>query len=227
MTTIAFDGRYLAADTMGERGGNRSEHVGCKIHMRDGYVFAFGGYWGHWKTALIDWFLAGERDGKSPTRDVSGAMLVINAVRELSVFTHEAPFPDPEVFPFAIGTGGDLAMGAMGVGANAMEAVKVAMRWDIRTGGMVDFIDLEWLDKGVQRWDGLMPTTQFPMPLNTPFTDDATDAAQYAVTDDLPSDVPHASPWSGLERALARRTGVIGRADMCDHGYVRSTCSKC
>lgn len=153
MTTIAFCGRYLAADTMGIRSGNRSEHVGCKIDARDGYAFATGGYWGHYREQLIAWAMCGNGEA-CPGAGVEGAMLMITPQRELFVFTHEVPFPDPEAAPFALGTGGDIALGAMGAGKTAMEAVQIAARWDIMTGGPIDFIDLERPEKGVQRWDG-------------------------------------------------------------------------
>lgn len=199
MTTIAFDGRYLAADTLGVRGGNRSEQPSCKIAVQDGYAFAFGGMWGHFRQQLMAWALAAFRDADAPewrfcpAKDVEGAMLVVTPMRGLLVFTHEAPYPDPEAWPLAIGTGGDIALGAMGAGVTAMEAVKLAMRWDLKTGGGVDFIDVKWLDKGVQRWDGVEVE----------------------------------------ERRVVRCTNgmplreVIGRAEMCGHGYVRATCATC
>lgn len=209
MTTIAYDGRYLAADTLGVRSGNRSELPGCKIEVRDGYSFATGGYWGHYRSQLIAWHVAGHDPRSCPGAGVEGAVLVLSPQRELFVFTHEAPFPDPEVAPFALGTGGDIALGAMGAGLTAMEAVKLAMRWDLKTGGEVDFIDTEWIDKGVQRWDGTMPSARFPMSVNTPLTND------YELKRGL------------LPAAHGHRNGVIGRAEMCDHGYVRATCATC
>lgn len=172
MTTIAFDGRYLAADTLGVRGGNRSELPGCKIEVRDGYSFATGGYWGHYRSQLIAWHVAGHDPRSCPGAGVEGAVLVLSPQRELFVFTHEAPFPDPEVAPFALGTGGDIALGAMGAGLTAMEAVALAARWDLKTGGPIDFIDFEHIDKGVQRWDGVMPSAKYPMPVNVSLEDD-------------------------------------------------------
>lgn len=214
MTTIAYDGRYLAADTLGVRGGNRSEQPSCKIAVQDGYAFAFGGFWGHFRQQLMAWALAAFRDADAPdapewrgcpAKDVEGAMLVVTPTRGLLVFTDQAPYPDPEAWPFAVGTGGDIALGAMGAGVTAMEAVKLAMRWDLKTGGEVDFIDVEWLDKGVQRWDGTMPSARFPMSVNTPLTND------YELKRGL------------LPAAHGHRNGVIGRAEMCDHGIVRDT----
>lgn len=228
MTTIAFDGRYLAADTLGVRGGNRSEQPSCKIAVQDGYAFAFGGLWGHFRQHLMAWALAAFQDADAPewrfcpAKDVEGAMLVVTPTRGLLVFTDQAPYPDPEAWPFAIGTGGDIALGAMGAGVTAMEAVKLAMRWDLKTGGEVDFIDTERLDKGVQRWDGLMPSARLPMPRNTPLMNGS------VIVDDLTDNSPPpANLMDWWTKDLTRRGRVIGRAEMCEHGYVRATCSQC
>ena len=239
MTTIAYDGRYLAADTLGVRGGNRSEQPSCKIAVQDGYAFAFGGMWGHLRQQLMAWALAAFRDADPPewrfcpAKDVEGAMLVVTPMRGLLVFTDQAPYPDPEAWPFAIGTGGDIALGAMGAGVTAMEAVKLAMRWDLKTGGEVDFIDVEWLDKTrkrgrspsarVQRWDGTMPSARFPMPLNDGIVRDTqgTPIRDYVKFDKVEI------PKSVVTAIGATCRGVIGRAEMCDHGYVRATCATC
>jgi len=228
MTTIAFDGRYLAADTLGVRGGNRSEQPSCKIAVQDGYAFAFGGTWGHFRQRLMAWALAAFRDADAPewrfcpAKDMDGALLVVTPMRGLLVFTHEAPYPDPEAWPFAIGTGGDIALGAMGAGLTAMEAVAIAARWDLKTGGRIDFIDLEHIDEGVQRWDGGMP------PLNDGQVD-----CLYALNDIEPCGECWRCRQEAEERRVVRCTNgmplreVIGRAEMCDHGYVRATCATC
>ena len=217
MTTLAFDGRYLAADTLGVRGGNRSEQPSCKIAVQDGYAFAFGGFWLHFRQQLMAWALAAFRDADPPewrfcpAKEVEGAMLVVTPMRGLLVFTDQAPYPDPEAWPFAIGTGGDIALGAMGAGVTAMEAIKLAMRWDLKTGGEVDFIDTEWIDKGVQRWGGTVSRHTHDVIMDDPAKDIATPA--------------NMSDW--WTKDLTRRNGVIGRAEMCDHGHVRLTCSQC
>lgn len=314
MTTITYDGRYLAADTLGVRGGNRSEQPSCKIAVQDGYAFATGGTWGHFRPQLMAWALIHLRDAEPewrgcPAKDVEGAMLVVTPMRGLLVFTDQAPYPDPEAWPFAIGTGGDIALGAMGAGVTAMEAVKLAMRWDLKTGGEVDFIDTEWLDKCVQRWDGVMPSAKFPMPVNdgvirdthgtpirdyvkfeadepvdtftfdasvdlTDWKDGGTTGTMEFETVEIPKPKVRAgafvcrgsymlgtacrqcercvAEWQRMQKrgqdddfavlllpkgyelkrgllpaAHGHRNGVIGRAEMCDHGYVRATCATC
>lgn len=247
MTTIAYDGRYLAADTLTVRGGNRSEQPLCKIAVQDGYAFAFGGMWGHFRQQLMAWALAAFWDADAPkwrfcpAKDVEGALLVVTPMRGLLVFTDQAPYPDPEAWPFAIGTGGDIALGAMGAGVTAMEAVKLAMRWDLKTGGEVDFIDVKWLDKGVQRWDGVMPSAKFPMPVGVPLEDEpANDTAKsqtFKVTGNgmTARRVPDLNEASLVEALVeirrehpngkirAKATGIC----VCEHSYIPSTCETC
>lgn len=205
MTTIAFDGRYLAADTLGVRGGNRVEQSLCKIQVSGGRAFATGGHWWAIRQYLIDWHAAGHPIADYPNpRGLDGCLVVVEGdTRQCKVFTHEAPYPDLEAAPVAFGTGGDIALGAMGAGLTAMEAVKLAMRWDLKTGGPIDFIDLEWIDKGVQRWNGVEPSARFPMP-----------------------------GWRHFERRSCRKNlrsqaTAERRGKTCEHGYIPSTCDTC
>lgn len=174
MTTIAFDGRYLAADTLTNRDGNRSERPLCKLVVHEGVAYATGGHWWAIHNALVSWHQAGHPIADYPNpRGLDGALLAVHADnRQAAVFTHEAPYPDQESFPVALGSGGDLALGAMAAGVTAMEAVEIAARFDLKTGCPIDFVDLEWIEKGVQRWDHFMPSRKRPMPLNTPLGGD-------------------------------------------------------
>jgi ATP-dependent protease HslVU (ClpYQ) peptidase subunit len=51
----------------------------------------------------------------------------------------------------AIGSGGDLAMGAMGAGATARQAVEIAARFDCFTGGKIDEFRLSTLKQPKKR----------------------------------------------------------------------------
>lgn len=290
MTTIAYDGRYLAADTLMVRGGNRSEQPLCKLVARDGFAYAFGGQW--W--AIAKELIARGRRLPDP-KGLEGVMVTVQASsRQASVITSDVPYPDLEAAPIGFGTGGDIALGAMGAGLTAMEAVAIAARWDLKTGGRIDFIDLEHIDKGVQRWDDVMLSAKFPMPVNVPleadepvdtFTfdasvdltdwkDDGTTGTMEFETVEIPKPKVRAgafvcrgsymlgtacrqcercvAEWQRMQKrgqdddfavlllpkgyelkrgllpaAHGHRNGVIGRAEMCDHGYVRATCATC
>jgi hypothetical protein len=170
VTTIAWDGRYLAADTLSVRSGNRCERPSCKLAVDGGIAYATGGAFWAIRQQLIDWHQSGHPIDAYPNpRGLDGCLVAVEAdTRHCSLFAHEVPYADLEAAPVAFGTGGDIALGAMGAGKTAMEAVALAARWDLKTGGPIDFIDMEWIGKGVQRWDGVMPSSKFPMPLNAP-----------------------------------------------------------
>lgn len=227
MTTIAFDGRYLAADTLTVRGGNRVEQPLCKLAVRDGVAYAFGGTWWALTDELIRWHQSGYSFADFPNpKGLDGALLAVQAdSRQAVLLTAEMPYPDLESFPAALGTGSDLALGAMGAGVTAMEAVRIAMRWDLMTGGHVEFVDLEFIDKGVQRW-GCEPVVRDTS--GTPLRD----YVKFEVTGNGPTArrVPDLSE-DGITEVLAemrrKHPGERVRASMCVHGYIPSTCDTC
>jgi hypothetical protein len=55
--------------------------------------------------------------------------------------------------PYALGSGGSYAMGAMDAGADAREAVAAACRYDVFSGGRILFFDTARPELGVQTWD--------------------------------------------------------------------------
>jgi hypothetical protein len=227
VTTIAFDGRYLAADTLTVRGGNRVEQPLCKLAVRDGVAYAFGGMWWALTGELMSWYGACDSIVDFPNpRGLDGALLAVNAYsRQATLLTAEMPYPDLENPPVALGTGSDLALGAMGAGVTAMEAVQIAMRWDLKTGGHVEFVDLEFIDKGVQRW-GCEPVVRDTS--GTPLRD----YVKFEVTGNGPTArrVPDLSE-DGITEVLAemrrKHPGERVRASMCVHGYIPSTCDTC
>jgi len=261
MTTIAFDGRYLAADTLTHRHNTPSNMLQPKITVEGGFAYAVGGLWCAMVHDLIRWHEKGADPAEMPKAD-NGSMLVVElSSRRVWCVIHALPYLDEEGPPFTVGSGGDYALGAIDAGLNAMEAVRIASKRDLHTNDTIDFVDLEWAEKGVQRWDGGMPTTRCPMPvrctngmplrevvamdtekvaacrgsyaLGTPcgrchrcvlevaqnplYRVDTDEEGNNRVT--LAQEVAHVPQ---VERA-----GVIGKADICMHGYVRVTCSRC
>jgi ATP-dependent protease HslVU (ClpYQ) peptidase subunit len=49
---------------------------------------------------------------------------------------------------YAIGSGSELALGAMAMGADAKKAVQIAARWDVNTGGRISTMSLDKIVKG-------------------------------------------------------------------------------
>lgn len=143
MTTIAYRDGVLAADKRTTSGGTFSGTM-RKIHRRKSDGALCGGC-GH--VPLIqgwqEWFCAGER-GKPPSlgdKDESAQIIVVRANGQVEFFTHLGRERVHDTF-FAIGSGADLAFGAMEFGASARQAVAVAQRRDIHSGNGVSWVAL-------------------------------------------------------------------------------------
>jgi len=151
MTTIAYDGKTLAADSASFLGDNF--RIGCgakKLVILHSKVFAFAGNYvlsGPW----MQWFLNGHDPEKKPggvrENDDDLDMWVWSA-GQLFQYTSTMPYPWPVPVPFAMGSGGDFAMGAFrfgevsGVPVSAEQAVLAAIACDPFSGGPVQVVDL-------------------------------------------------------------------------------------
>lgn len=143
MTTIAWDGRTLAADKMTSFGGLHA--TTAKIRKLHGCLVAGCG-----TTALIhevvSWIASGEEPSTFPAacRDEvkCPSVLVIRPNGTIHQFDC-TPYPLLILNPFwAIGSGRDFAMAAMHLGKSAREAVEVAAQLDTSTGNGVDHMEL-------------------------------------------------------------------------------------
>jgi hypothetical protein len=174
MTTIAWDGRYLAADTRHCTGGTPSGEA-PKLHWGNGgIVYASSGP-AAWKQAWVDWCKAGaDPNGDLPVTGLEGHqggfIRLDTSARVCEMLDFRLPYFTVAPAVWAWGSGADYALGALAAGATAMEAVRAAIRWDVNSGGDIDFVDIEWPDKAVQRWDGVMPSAEHPMPWNLPLS---------------------------------------------------------
>jgi hypothetical protein len=220
MTTIAFNGRYLAADTMAHRNGVPSNAESRKIDICEGFAYGAAGEWCTTLGALIAWHRAGAHPDAIPQHGKGGLIIVELSTRRFWVVGREMPYLDEERAPFTLGSGGDIALGALHAGVTAMEAVRIAARCDIHTNDTIDFIDLEFPASGVQRWDGKCEERR------------QIDANEQAWRESVERENPfyrvdtdeEGNPRVTLAKPHA---GVIGAADLCAHGYVRRTCSTC
>ncbi len=147
MTTIAWDGRTLAADTLGTISGFRSQFPTEKIVSRGSMAFGLTGY-GGLINAWIEWYQAGADPANTPKHGFSdndtGNFIVFRDGVAL-VFSHLCPYPLKEGAPWGWGSGGEVALGAMLHGATAEQAVAHAMSRDTRSGGAIQTIDLHAL----------------------------------------------------------------------------------
>lgn len=167
MTTIAFDGRYLAADGRMTRSDiicsdsvKKLRLVKAIIRGKKEEVIVFGA--GSWNGiyAIMEWMKQNDvfdidpelmrpafpqdNDGDSSHQDVSfitqeGELYCLDAQSRPAPY--EAPMGEGSGFPFA-------QMGLM-LGQNAVEAVRSAIKMDTNSGGQITCFDVEawaWVD---------------------------------------------------------------------------------
>lgn len=136
MTTIAWDGKTLAADTRATAGGFAFGNDKA-VRLKDGRLYAGSGSAEDCEAVRI-WL---ETGGDKPTlKDYVG--LVIGS--DASIWRYEDKLvPFQVTSPFhAVGSGRDYAIAAMHMGKTAREAVELASVYDIYTGGPVTEIAL-------------------------------------------------------------------------------------
>ncbi len=132
MTTIAYDGVSVATDSYVTEGDLVVDFNYPKLITQKGVKF----------------FLCGELDGFNnlvakyfnPSANLSGDASAI-VIHGKDVFLVELG-PDKftcskAVVPMALGTGTALALGAMDAGASAREALKIAIKRDVYSGGRI------------------------------------------------------------------------------------------
>lgn len=132
MTTIATDGRSMAADSLVTSGGER---VGFTVKVqktRDGTVFGSCGPSVDC-SLFADWM---HGDIEKPELSDDFSALVLEPDGQLRYFCKKL-HPVEFVVPQAIGSGADFAIGAMLAGMTPEEAVAIAMERDTCSGGMV------------------------------------------------------------------------------------------
>lgn len=162
MTTIAFDGRYLAADGRMSRGGIISSDSIKKTRVIttvlrgevQEVIIGGAGSWGN-IYAIIEWMKFNDvfdidPELCRPTFPTTGEepgnldhdVFFITQGGELY---HLDPFcrPAPYQAPFAEGSGFPFAQTALTLGQNAVEAVRTAMKMDSGSGGQITVFDVE------------------------------------------------------------------------------------
>lgn len=136
MTTIAFDGTHIAADTLISDNGCVYGYT-SKIHQVKGGVLATSGGLVD-ITLAIDWFNVGRPAEAKPTLESFYAIFIpdVGQPQEYG----ERLVPLFVVIPWAGGSGRDFALSAMKLGKNCREAVEFAASIDLCTGGDIESI---------------------------------------------------------------------------------------
>jgi ATP-dependent protease HslVU (ClpYQ) peptidase subunit len=151
MTTIAWDGRYLAADSQTTNGDMISSLKTKKIiklrkiNGKD-IMCAFAGAVCD-IDALIDYVVS----GKNIDTELEANLITIeDGVAYLHGRCEKEYWKTKCESDDHIGSGRRYAAAAIDCGKNAMESIQIAINRDIRSGGNVTFYDTEEPEKGIQ-----------------------------------------------------------------------------
>lgn len=133
MTTIATDGKTMAADSRGcANSVIRSDREQKIRRLKDGRIVGFSGTAAAARTYL-NWL---EDGGEMPKVDDGFSALVLSMDGTVQVHCNDE-MPDDADLPAVLGSGGLLALGAMLAGASPEQAVAIAAQRDPFTGGEI------------------------------------------------------------------------------------------
>ena len=139
MTTVAFDGETLAADSL--QVGQCIDQIHSEKICQHGSLIA--GFAGEVQQGIIAlrWLKDQSKPKPSPQdlKEMSALIIRDGKAYHMSDMCELIPVGKP----CAIGSGGEFAMGAMLAGATAIEAVKIAAKLDVNTGGKVRSIKIK------------------------------------------------------------------------------------
>lgn len=139
MTVIAWDGKILAADRRADVNGTASSVIKIR-RLLSGNVVAFTGNLGS-GLLLCDWYERGARKEEWPSfQSTNDWSRLIVASKDGLVFYEGQRCPIKILDPFtAFGTGRDVALGALAMGANAIKAVEIACQYQSDCGNGCDW----------------------------------------------------------------------------------------
>lgn len=144
MTVIAWDGRYVAADSLETFGSCRASKPVVKLQLRGTVLFGLTG------TAallepMIEWYLAGCKIDDLPKVADDRSRLLVFREGKAHCYTMKVPYPVECYAVDAWGTAAEVALGAMDAGVSAEKAVEIAIARDVWCGGPVQVVDLHSL----------------------------------------------------------------------------------
>lgn len=135
MTTIATDGWTMASDSRLSGEYLDSDYF-VKIHRVHRCLIGGAGDPSEF-LMWLNWFRHKQRDLDSYP-DMSGETGILVLKQDRTVLHYAStPFPISIGLPAAEGSGSHIALGAMDAGASPEEAVRIAIRRDVNSGGRV------------------------------------------------------------------------------------------
>lgn len=147
MTTVAYDGKTLAADKMSTTNGRPHLSVHEKIRRINYHgqaALAAGAGTIVYSHTVIEWLNRGAPSDDKPDLPGPDDSFTVMVVTEGGVFIYTdslVPVPVGNI-PWALGSGSEYALGAMAAGASAKRAVEIACTLDVSSGMGVDVLTL-------------------------------------------------------------------------------------
>jgi ATP-dependent protease HslVU (ClpYQ) peptidase subunit len=151
MTTCAYDGKTLAADSMQSNAGMRRWTDKLRRIDRNRYVVTGAGdafrinLLAKWTEQMLTANFEIDPTASWPDypgeKDAPNGLMVEVSTGRCWNLDGSLWLPVSEPY-FAIGSGRDYAMGAMAHGATAIEAVNIAAKHDAHSGGEVRWVDV-------------------------------------------------------------------------------------
>jgi hypothetical protein len=143
MTTIATDGVSMAGDGRRNHRGTITNDSAVKVaRLPDGSLFGRSG-----SVAFGDkvqaWLEGGCKDPPPEYKTDGGFGAMLLRPDGTLFIIGEDVEPSAVQIPFAVGSGMDIAIGAMAAGKTAEEAVRIASRYDSNTGGKITSLNLK------------------------------------------------------------------------------------
>lgn len=138
MTTIAWDGEVLAADTLCTDSYGMMGYMSKLKELEDGSIIAHAGSSSALNT-FADWHLAWNRDPTKWPKSLKSSSIIVISNGLIMGYEGER-YPTEYLYsqPVAWGSGALAALALMAKGYDAVEAVKGASKVDIYTGGDVE-----------------------------------------------------------------------------------------
>jgi hypothetical protein len=145
MTTIVYRAPFLVGDRCCSHNGSRHYDQQKIFRRHDGALIGIAGN-GNLAARWRNWWMDGEPEGKEPARafgdgdDYSIGGFIIR--RDGAVIQFDRFGEDEVTGPyFAIGSGSEVALGALAMGATAKQAVEICVRYDVFSGGVPDILE--------------------------------------------------------------------------------------
>jgi len=145
MSTVATDGLTMASDSrITDDGGAMDQLNYPKIKK---FKDSIGGFAGDLESGVLffSWMERGEPDDPAQKPTLEDDDFIALVLRKSGVYWYGSkliPGGIPSGTPAAIGSGGDVAMGAMLAGKDPANAVRLACRVDSNSGGKIRTLKL-------------------------------------------------------------------------------------